>query len=46
MILDYNKFIKSRGVQPKDLPDGLLWILEQIPNNIHGECLKLVIFRN
>jgi len=37
MVVDYNIFNSSKGVLPEKLPDNILWVLEQIPNNTLGE---------
>lgn len=36
MVIDYNKF--KKGTKPEDLPDELLWIVEQIPGFIRCKC--------
>lgn len=35
MVVDYTKF--KKGTLPQNLPDNVLWVLEQIPNYIRGK---------
>lgn len=41
MIVDYKKFTK--GTNPSQLPDGLLWVLEQLPSYVHSEDVTHVL---
>lgn len=41
MIVDYNKF--KTGTKPSELPNDLLWVLEQMPGNIESSDVTQVL---